>query len=210
MNDPMSVLLHSNTYKAGDTSKERICYDFQKGRCLHGDTCRFSHNAIKEIRGSIDETTLTCIDSKATNVKDDESSTSSSKKQKKKEKKKSKKNEKIKSKSKSDKKSRASSKSTKEKECPICFEVRSVFCTLGDCDHEICDFCASSWSSSCPVCRGIKKADIQRTALRKRRLERENSERKKAAMLLAKADIYGPAVLNATFHQQFHPDLSRK
>lgn len=234
MHDPMSSLLHPALYATtapnSNTSSRGICYAFQKGQCHNEDRCWYSHNigtgheatnkpgqhstkinigAKLEI-AHVDSKDVDCSFSSSSSVSLP-SSTAWGKKEKKRkhngsdyssEKKKDKK-----SKSEKSKKSKLSKVLKTTKECNICFEMKSVFISLGDCAHEICDFCASAWDKCCPLCRGVKQSELDRRELRKRRLERENSERKKATLLLAKHDIYGPAVLtntgNHTFNQQF-------
>ena len=69
-------------------------------------------------------------------------------------------------------------------------------------------------------CTFDSNANSSIALLRLKRIERENVERKRAALLLAKLDIYGPP-LNVTcvgnlpdgreqrYHQQFHPHIAR-
>ena len=98
-------------------------------------------------------------------------------------------------------------------ECPICFERRELNSSLGDCEHFICYNCQDQCGHRCPICRGTKKAELERNEMRLRRLERENAERRRSNVLLATADVYGSQKRTENeprqqFHQMYNPHLS--
>ena len=101
-------------------------------------------------------------------------------------------------------------------ECPICFEMRILDSSLGDCEHYICYICQDKCGQKCPICRGTKKVELERNALRLKRLERESAERKRSTLLLATTGIYGSgdggngntSCRQQSFNQMYNPQLS--
>ena len=102
----------------------------------------------------------------------------------------------------------------KLKECPICFEEKSLSCRLGDCSHTICEDCGLRWNSGCPICRDVKKEDTERLALRRQRLDREQAERRRSSTVMVECQEKWQERMSGTrfsgFNSQFNPHLARQ
>ena len=230
--DPMAHIIkssHDQEVVVSNRSNTKICNAYRRGEtCKYGDSCRYLHGVDNEIYPKMhhvfDKKELVMSDSSSElsssscTTEDKERHSKKRKKKRKKHKKERSHNDVKKSNKRKKIKKPKSESRTREREqnfaeCPICFEERELNNSLGDCEHYICDNCHDQCGHRCPMCRGTKKAELERSEMRLRRLERENAERRRSNVLLAENDAFSNRnginiEPRQNFHQMYNPHLS--